>query len=88
MKVLAGRFIGANDRRGSAPVVVVNEAYVQQFLTPGSEPVGVEIPLRQAQRIVLSEPPVLVRIVGVVANTLHRAGRSHPGVVRTTNAKI
>ena len=78
MKVLAGRFIGANDRRGSAPVVVVNEAYVQQFLTPGSEPVGVEIPLRQAQRIVLSEPPVLVRIVGVVANTLHRADGPTP----------
>jgi putative ABC transport system permease protein len=39
IRPLAGRLIGPSDRRGAAPVVVVNEAYAQAYLE-GENPLG------------------------------------------------
>ena len=40
--LIAGRFFGAQDGEGSAPVVIVNQAFAQKLL-PGQDPVGKRI---------------------------------------------
>lgn len=60
----AGRGIQASDRRGSAPVVVVNDAFVRRFL-PDRDPLG--------EQIVVGGSDAR-RIVGVVGDVRQLAG--------------
>ena len=65
--LIAGREFAAHDRQHSAPVVIVNEAFVKKFF-PGENPLGKRIK-PGASRI--GEPPMR-EIVGVVGDVKHR----------------
>ncbi|MEZ5316369.1 MAG: ABC transporter permease [Vicinamibacterales bacterium] len=44
MPIVRGRAFGRDDRQGTEPVVIVNEAWVEQFM-PGENPIGEKISL-------------------------------------------
>jgi predicted permease len=64
-----GRAIAASDTGGGAPVAVVNEAFVRQFLR-GRDPLATE--LRMASAVDVSDG--VVRIVGVAADVPQEGG--------------
>jgi predicted permease len=63
MRIVRGRALDARDRNGSAPVVVVNEAFADA-VWPGQDAVGRTLPVRGPDA-----PPFLV--VGVVRNATY-----------------
>ena len=68
--IIRGRDIGDRDRIGSAPVALVNEAFVRSYLT-GADPIG--------QRIVSSRKDLAtVEIVGVTGDAIYRTLREPP----------
>ena len=72
-RVIAGRVFTDRDRRGAAPVAIVNEAFVRRFLN-GQNPIGRTV----QQRLLFNrnrpnatpEPPK--EIVGLVADAVYR----------------
>jgi len=64
--VVAGRGPAPEDRAGSEPVVVVNEAFVRRFLPAAREP-GAAL----GERVLLGFNPEPRRIVGVVGDVRH-----------------
>jgi putative ABC transport system permease protein len=71
MRFIAGRTLSPRDRRGSPHVVVVNEAFVQEFFR-GRNPVGQSI---EAGYIVANGSAAF-EIVGVVSNAIYRSARA------------
>jgi predicted permease len=72
MRLVAGRVFTDADRAGTAPVVIVNQAFVRRFLT-GQHPIG-----HTVQRRVMfnrnqpdAAPPPPQEIVGVVADAIY-----------------
>jgi predicted permease len=61
--LLAGRDFTAEDDAGNAPVAVVNQAFVREFLPPGN-------PIGRRFRTDENSPPAEFEIVGVVKDTL------------------
>jgi len=66
LRVVAGRGVEATDRAGSSRVIVVNQAWVDRFLS-GEDPLGRELILIKGRSL----PPDPWRIVGVVENVKH-----------------
>src|SRR5205085_9120274 len=58
--LLKGRYLTDEDRKGSTPVVVINQAAAQRYW-PGQEPLGQRITFNKEERIV----------VGIVGNIHH-----------------
>ena len=70
--LLAGRIFNSHDTKDSAPVVIVNEAFVRKFVGGGNA-VG--------QRIVVDRdgpPPPALDIVGVVGSSRHESLATEP----------
>src|SRR5262249_15874029 len=60
-----GRVFDARDRRGAAPVVIINETFAQQYFR-ARNPVGSRMRLADGEKL-----PREVQIVGVVGNVRH-----------------
>ena len=63
-RLVAGRDFDARDNLSSAPVAIVNEAFVRQFLK-GRNPIGQAFQVEAAP----GEPRPFIQVVGVVRNT-------------------
>ena len=72
--VLRGRGFTDNDRRGNAPVVVINEAAARRFF-PDQEPIGQRVRLPA----VMPGDPDVAEIVGVVGNVVYWPPDESPG---------
>ncbi|MBV9768181.1 MAG: ABC transporter permease [Bryobacterales bacterium] len=62
IRLLRGRLFDSRDRRGSAPVLVINEAMARQYF-PGKEAIGQQIKLGSP-----SSPDPWYTVIGVVAD--------------------
>jgi putative ABC transport system permease protein len=70
-RIVQGRGIDERDGPDAPPVAVVNEAFVQQFLSPGEDPLG--------QSILTGDPEApSFPIVGVVHNVVERSVDTAP----------
>jgi putative ABC transport system permease protein len=72
--ILRGRGFTESDRRGRAPVVVINEAAARRFF-PDQEPIGQRVHLPA----VLPGDPDVAEIVGVVGNVVYWPPDEVPG---------
>jgi putative ABC transport system permease protein len=75
VRMVAGRPISDRDRADTAPVVVVNEAFVRAFL-PGQDPIGRRVlipssPLNDPANVVGLQRASAAEIVGVAADVRH-----------------
>jgi hypothetical protein len=75
VRMVAGRPISDRDRADTAPVVVVNEAFVRTFL-PGQDPIGRRVlipssPLNDPANVVGWQRVSAAEIVGVAADVRH-----------------
>jgi putative ABC transport system permease protein len=68
--LISGRDLTTRDRQGTAPVVVVNQAFARKFLA-GASPVGHTITLALNG----PKPDPAIEIVGVVADAVYRSLR-------------
>jgi len=72
MRLVTGRAFTDADRKGAAPVVIVNEAFVRQFLN-GQDPIGHTV----QRRVIFNRnepnvpPPPAQEIVGVIADAVY-----------------
>ena len=72
MRLVTGRAFTDADRKGAPPVVIVNEAFVRQFLN-GQDPIGHTV----QRRVIFNRnkpnvpPPPAQEIVGVVADAVY-----------------
>jgi predicted permease len=66
IRVVRGREFTRNDRRGSPPVIVVNEEFARRYFQ-GSEPVGQSVRLPGPK-----DTTYPAEIVGIVSNSKHR----------------
>ena len=69
----SGRDFGANDRVGSGPFAIVNDAFVRQFL-PGQQPIGRSVRLGFSERFGF-DADARFEIVGVVGNAVYAMPR-------------
>ena len=68
--MIAGRDIGDGDRKGTPPVILVNQAFAKKFLN-GASPLGHTVTIGNG--VTFSEPPR--EIVGLVADAVYRSLR-------------
>ncbi len=74
-RMVSGRELTDRDRHDTAPVVVVNEAFVRTFL-PGQDPLGRQVrmpvtPINDPSNRVAYQRATVVEIVGVAADVRH-----------------
>ena len=86
IRLVSGRELTDRDRRDTAPVVVVNEAFVRTFL-PGQDPLGRQVripanPTNDPNNRVAYQRATVVEIVGVAADVRHASltQRSEPSM--------
>ncbi len=72
-----GREFTPFDRAGSAPVVIVNQAFAQKFF-PDENPLGRHIHLSRENSQMAASAPKWSEIVGVVGNVNEFLGQLHP----------
>lgn len=70
MRLLAGRGLTADDRKGRPPVVVINEAFARRYF-PGQNAVGKRVVMGYSQDVV-------TEIVGIVRDERHVSLREPP----------
>jgi putative ABC transport system permease protein len=75
LPIMAGRAFNASDRRGSAPVCIVNQAFVERRFGGGAA-LGRTVQMWRAEES--PDPPRTCEVVGVAANAKSRADELEP----------